>query len=231
MSCLSILLIDDQISTAAEVVQAISQQLPDYQLAIVKSMAEAVTAPEPADVILLNSILLADDPTGSISTLSRVYPDTFIILLQASLTEETVLPALAAGADDYVPLSEAGLMVLGRRLAGLALAANSSAATGETASLLNKSLTSLLANDQSLLALQMIGPDNRVLAWNQAMATFSGLSRETVIGTLIDDLPISPSNLSRLKDILDQARVSGKPFAISDYPLEDQHGQTRWGRI
>ena len=225
------MLIDDQISTAAEVVQAISQQLPDYQLAIVKSMAEAVTAPEPADVILLNSILLADDPTGSISTLSRVYPDTFIILLQASLTEETVLPALAAGADDYVPLSEAGLMVLGRRLAGLALAANSSAATGETASLLNKSLTSLLANDQSLLALQMIGPDNRVLAWNQAMATFSGLSRETVIGTLIDDLPISPSNLSRLKDILDQARVSGKPFAISDYPLEDQHGQTRWGRI
>lgn len=231
MTRLSILLIEEQISTAAEVAQVLCHELLDYRLAIVKSVAEAVAAPEPADVILLNSSLLTEDPPGTVSALTRSYPNSFIMLLQVASTEECLLSALAAGADDYIPLSEAGLVVLGRRLANLAMAAKPVVAAGGTNARPDRSLASLLAHDQSPLPLQIIGPDNRLLAWNQAMATFSGLSPETVGGTLIDELPISPGNLSRLKDILDQARVSGEPFAVSDYPLEDLQGRIRWGRL
>jgi DNA-binding NarL/FixJ family response regulator len=231
MTCLSILLIEEQISTAAEVAQVLCHELLDYRLAIVKSVAEAVAAPEPADLILLNSSLLTEDPTGTVSALTQSYPDSFIMLLQVASTEECLLSALAAGADDYVPLSDAGLVVLGRRLANLAVAKKPVAAAGAPDAMSGRALASLLAHDQSPLPLQIIGPDNRIVAWNQAMATFSGLNRAAAVGALIDELPISPRNLGRLKDILDQARVRGEPFAIADYPLEDLQGQSRWGRL
>ena len=232
MSGLSILLIDDQISTAAEVVQAVGQHLPEYSLAVAQGIGQAVAEPEAADIILLKSTLLTTDPAGCLSALRRSYPHTFITLLQATFDDDQLLPALAAGANDYIPFSAAGLVVLGRRLASLAFSAMPQPGATDTTDLAPiKALESVLGTAQSPLAVQMIGVDNLILAWNLAMERFSGLSQEAVIGRSIDDLPLSPTNLSRLKDILDQARITREPFTISDYPVEDQSGRTRWARI
>jgi len=57
------------------------------------------------------------------------------------------------------------------------------------------------------------------------------LHRQNIQGKRLDDLPISPQNLSRLKDILDQARVTGRPFTIPHYLLENQNKESRWLRV
>ena len=60
MNELAILLIDNQISVAAEIVRVVGEHLPGYRLSIVKGIAEAVAEPEPVDVILLNACMLDD---------------------------------------------------------------------------------------------------------------------------------------------------------------------------
>ena len=55
MRRLSILLIENKISVAATMVQAIGQYLASYRLMIVRDIAEALAEQEPAQVILLNS--------------------------------------------------------------------------------------------------------------------------------------------------------------------------------
>ncbi len=232
MNKLSILLIDNRISIAAEIVRVVGEHLPEYRLSIAKGIAAAVAEPERAQVILLDAGLL-DDLSPSLTLLKANYPETSIILLWKSEPERVLLEALAAGADDYVPLTEAGLLVLARRLAAFRLPQPDVQSVEKPLSRtpLNVTLDLALNDDNSPLIMQIIGADNRIQAWNQAMESFSGISREEVVGCLVEDLPISAGNLSRLKDILDQVRITNKSFTISDYPLEDRQGQTRWGRI
>jgi PAS domain S-box-containing protein len=225
MNSLSILLIDNQISTAAQIVQAVSPYLPEYRLSISRSVVEAIAEREPAQVILLSSTLLAEN-IDRLPSLVKSYPEATVLLLQETVDEEVLLTALVSGVADYVPLTQAGLQVLGRRLAASATSLKPYIKTP-----LDDTLEAMFDSSQSPLAMQLIGPDNRVLAWNKAMETFSGLEQAVVIGSVIDDLPLSARNLGRLKDILDQARITGEPFTISDFPLENPQGQTRWGRV
>jgi serine phosphatase RsbU (regulator of sigma subunit) len=68
---------------------------------------------------------LTSDASGQLASLAAVYPGTPVILLVEPVTggngsgEWLLLQALSAGATDYVTLSSAGLLTLGRRLAGL----------------------------------------------------------------------------------------------------------------
>ena len=121
MSRFSILIIENYVSVSAAITQMVSQHLFDYRLSIIKDVAEAITQPETADLILLNISQLPDDVSGTLASLGVTYPDVPIVLLREASVEaeciedEVLLTALSAGADDYVSLSEAGLLTLGRR--------------------------------------------------------------------------------------------------------------------
>ncbi|MBN1219122.1 MAG: GAF domain-containing protein [Anaerolineae bacterium] len=239
MNRFSILIIEEQLSIAAAISQVIGQHLVDYNLSIVKNVTAAINEPEPADLILLNDSQLADRPADTLASLRAVWPRIPVFLLHEDASEdrgqadETLLTALSAGADDYVLLSDAGLLTLGRRIARLYCQwQHQQQPVPQTglAPILNKPLGRILAGDTSQLAMQIIGPDNRVHTWNRAAEMFFGLKREIAIGQRVEDLPLSPQNLSRLKDILDQARITGKPFSIPNYPLDDSLSQTRWIR-
>ena len=240
MSRFSILIIGHHVSVAAAITQVVSQYLDDYRLSIIKEVVEAINTPEAADLILLNASQLSDNAANILTSLKRVYPDVTILLLREAsakdeqLEEEVLLTALSAGADDYVSLSKAGRLILRRRLTQLHndwQTRQSKKDESPPALTSNASLDIALVSDTSQLAVQIIGPDNRVRTWNQTAEVLLGLNREDAIGKLIEDLPLSAQNLNRLKDILDQARVTGESFSIPDYPLEDPHRETRWLRV
>jgi len=194
-------------------------------------MAEAIADREHALVILLNTIELAEDGPAALSKLKRIYPDAPIFLLHDFTTgdDSARLPELLkAGANDYVYLDEAGLLVLGRRLESLAQAGQTEKTTGPG---LSKLIGELFGSESSQLAVQVIGADNRVRVWNRAAETFFGLKQEQAIGQGLEDLPLSRRDLSRLKDILDQARVSGEVFSIANYPFDEKERQPRWSRV
>ncbi len=237
MNVFSILLIENQLCVAAAIVQVLGQHLASYRLSIASGIAEAITEQKPTQAILLDVSQLAGNVSGNLSSLKAAYPDTPIILLQESpfnkAEDEILLETLSAGVSDYVSLSEAGLLVLGRRLAALQTTWLDQQRSNAADIHLNigKILDQALASDTSQLAVQLIGSDNRVRVWNRAAETFFGLPQPSTIGCRIEELPLSASNLSRLKDILDQARVTGEPFSIPHYPLENQSGENRWVQV
>jgi PAS domain S-box-containing protein len=240
MNRFSILIIDNHVSVAATITQIVSQHLDDYRLSIIIEVDEVIDTPEAADLILLDASQLSDNAANILASLKGAYPDVTILLLREAspederLEEEALLAALSAGADDYVSLSETGKLILGRRLAQLHndwQARQGRKDESPPALTSSASLDKALTSDTSQLAVQIIGPDNRVHTWNQTAELLFGLKREDAVGTLIEDLPLSAQNLNRLKDILDQARVTGEPFSVPDYPLEDPHRETRWLRV
>jgi PAS domain S-box-containing protein len=234
MTRFSILLIENQISITAEIVRVLGQYLADYELSIARNVEEALAENGSPKVILLNICYLIGDVSGKLSALASLYADVSILLLQESPTEadDTLLEALTVHASDYVTLSEPGLVVLGRRLAALRQQwvdkLGGEIQTGPTS---DRFLDQILDSHSFQMAIQVIGPDNRVRAWNHAAETLFGLEREKAMGAYLEQLALPASNLSRLKDILDQARVMAEPFSIANYPLEDKTGEPRWIRV
>ncbi|RMF04590.1 MAG: response regulator, partial [Chloroflexi bacterium] len=214
MNHYAILLIEDQITITAQIVTELGRQLDHYRLSITRSVDEAEREHAPADVILLNLNLLGNDAAGPLERLSRLYPDAPIVLLAEGLagTDENLQRALAAGAVDFVPVSPAGLLVLGRRLAGLQQAAQSSPVIGP-------SLFRQINRDKSDLAFQVIGRDNRVKAWNKTAESLFGIAQADALDRRVDELPLHAADLSRLKDVLDHARAVQQPFVIPQYSL------------
>ncbi|MBN1993920.1 MAG: GAF domain-containing protein [Anaerolineae bacterium] len=240
MSRFSILIINNHLTVTAAITQAVGQHLDDYRLTILQDIAETVDQTETADLILLDlsqlSDNLSDNITDRLASVRAVYPETSLILLRQVSAEDVwhedkvLLAALAAGADDYVSLNRAGLLTLGRRIARLQNEWQQHH-TEEFPDLpLGEPLDRALASNTSPLAVQVIGPDDRVRTWNRTAEILFGVKREQVRGRRVENLPLSPENLSRLKDILDQARITGEPFSISNYPFEDPHRETRWIR-
>jgi len=232
MSQFSVRLIDKQIDTTAQIVAAISRRLSSYRLDIARTIDEAIHEAGLAHVILLNGALLDSDPAKQLSALAAAYPDIPILLIMPPLAagssaEATVLEALAHGASDYITLSKAGLIALGRRLLNLSEQRLSQAVPVP----LTDFMAHAVASDSSDLAVQLIGPDSRILAWNRAAETFFGLSQDQVLGCSIDQLPLPLDTLSRLKDMLDQVRATGQPFAIPLYALENNAANNRWVHV
>lgn len=239
MSRFSILLVENKISIATTIVQVVSQQLASYELWVARTVAEAIARQEAVHLLLVNVSQLSDDVSGTLSTLTESFSDTPIVVFQETAVEgneareKLLLKALSAGAHDYVSLSEVGLLVLGRRITALHTAwQNQQPEEKPQADMaFGELLYNALVGNASQLAVILIRSDNRVRVWNQAAEGFFGLKAEEAVGSPIDALPLSPQNLSRLKDILDQARAMGEPFSIPTYPMEDQHKKTRWVRV
>jgi sigma-B regulation protein RsbU (phosphoserine phosphatase) len=236
MTLYSILLIENQISIAAALAEAVSHSLTHYRLIITPELANALAEPEPAQVILLNIAQLAEDVCPKLSNLSAAYQDVPIILLhngQQPTAEENqkLLATLAWGAATYVPLSKDGLIALGKQLAAQQSAWQAQQAESELGLTANELLYQAIISDTSQLAIQIIGPDNRIRAWNRAAETLFGLNKQAFRAPLIESLALSPANLDRLKDFLDQTRSTGEPLFIPNFSLDSQHGDTHWVQL
>lgn len=237
MTLFSILLIESQISAAAAIVEAIGQHLPDYCLTVTPEIDQAVAESKPAHVILLNIRPLADEVCPKLSALSTAYPEASIILLHdaskptTEAEEQRLLEALAWGVATYVPLSKVGLVALAKQLAVLHAAWEAQQEQYEPNLTSGESLYQAIVSDSSQLAIQIIGPDNRIHAWNRAAEKLFGLTKQTLSAPLLESLPLSPANLSRLKDFLDQARSSGESLFIPNFSWEDQQGETYWVQL
>jgi PAS domain S-box-containing protein len=235
MNLFAILLIENMPLIAEAVVQAIGQHLSDYRLIITPGLAEAVAETEPTQVILLNVTRLAEDVCSNLNALSTIYPGAPIILLHdvsAPVTEteeQNMLDALAWGVTHYYPLTKIGLVALANQLAGQQSTwqAQQSEPTPTSSALLYQAIIS----DTSQLAIQIVGLDNRIRAWNRAAEILFGLNTQHFGSFLIESLPLSPPNLSRLKDILEQVRSSGEPLFIPNFALEKQQGETYWVQL
>jgi serine phosphatase RsbU (regulator of sigma subunit)/PAS domain-containing protein len=229
MTTLSVLLVDNQISSAATIVEAISEYLTHYELSVIKSARDALIDTEAIpQVVLLRVTNLDDHEQNRLSFLTLAYPQAIIILIvppEFIPEDPKLLTALKNGVDDFVPFSEAGLISLGRRLARLQ---KQQIPNPEA---LDLSFLTALNNQGSDLAVQGIGPDNRIHTWNPGAEVLFELPQESVIGSTIDNLAMPRNSIIRLKDILDQARTTGHPFTIDQFPLQDSRDQRRWARV
>lgn len=236
MTLYSILLIENQISIAAALAEAVSQALTYYRFIVTPQLANALAEPEPVQVILLNIAQLADDICSKLSKLSAAYHDAPIILLHSGQPptaeeEQKLLAALAWGAATYVPLSKIGLVALGKQLAVQHDAWQAQQAEPELGLTSNELLYQAIVSDTSQLAIQIIGPDNRIRAWNRAAETLFGLNKRAFRTPLIESLPLSPANLDRLKDFLDQTRSTGEALFIPNFSLDGRNGDTHWVQL
>jgi GAF domain-containing protein/CheY-like chemotaxis protein len=237
MQKFSILIIQDHISLTAAITQVASEHLDEYTLAICQNVSEAIEQPEIAHLILLDiAQLTAGTAADVLASLNKGYPNTPLFLIQKTETgdQDALLAALAAGPYDYVTLSEAGLLSLGRRLVELKRNWQNDSYAKPTGAKLRPdiSLDAILADDISAqLAIQIFDSENIVQSWNQVALALYDLQHHQVQGKHLDVLPLAPRNLSRLKDILDQARVTRTSFTIPHFLLENANQESRWLRV
>lgn len=226
MPIFSILLIENQISVSTTVATTLTQHLTNYRLSIARNIPEALSEPGLFQVILLNISHLKQPPAATLAALAERHRQALIMLLVAE-TESTlpaiVHEALQAGADDYVVLSETGLLALSHRLELLHNRSPQPALEVAIASAFNDASSQLMA--------LFIDTNERLLSWNQAAATFFGLENAGGASLTLDELALSSNNLLRFKDILDQGRASGQPFFIPTCPFDTPQGQIRWARV
>lgn len=226
MKPLSILLIQNQITAAADFVATLGQHLASYCLDIARDVPEVVADPRPADVVLLSIEQIANPLHHTISTLTQLYPQALLIVLAPPAVDDAcLLEAIQAGAADYAVLSAPGLLALARRLATL-LRQTEAARPPQTEATI---LAELLVGDESALGTIRFDAAHVVQSWNAAAARLFGLTPGQVEGRPVDELPLPLADISRLKDVLDQAQTTLTPFNIDDYPLET--ASTEPGRL
>ncbi len=240
MAIFSLLLIEPKISVAATVVQTINQHLPNHSLIITKDINQILAKPEPADIILLAALQVTGESRHLLKNLHQTYPNKPVILLHSPAEpplsddqENDLLQALSTDNSEYISLSKIGLTLLGKRLNTLQLAWQERQLHQDfhQATPSGESVYQAIIGDSSQLAIQLIGPDNRILAWNLAAERLFGLKKSSLSGPLIENLPLSPANLDRFKDILDQVRSSGEPLFLSNFPLVNRLGETHWVQL
>lgn len=234
MSPFSVRLIQNHIDMSAQVVTALSDHLTSYSLSIVTDIYEATSEPEPAQVILLNSSQLSNPPDAELACLAAAYDFVPIFLLVPEIGQDLenyhiLSEALKHGASDYVTLSETGLMLLGRRLRVLQREWLNRQRQETTS--LGELLAQAISNDKSELPIQLFGSGHRVKAWNSASETFFQIDRADAEGHPIDQLPLSAGDLSRIKDVIDQARSTRQPFFIPFLALKGQKSSAPWVNI
>lgn len=227
MTIPSILIIENNIANIVHLTKTLSEYMDSYTLAIARDINEAVVTPKVAQIILLNASQLYPNLTTNLSLVIATYPQTHLILLippSFSLEEQETLlhEALHGGVEDYVMLSPVGLISLGRRLVK---------DYGYTADAERDTLSQLINEATSKLGLQGIGPDNHIRTWNQAAEYLFGLAQSEVLGQPLDTLPLPTDDLTRLQEIVAQARTTAEPFWLPDYALPAQAEQKRWGQV
>ncbi len=226
MQKFSILLIENKISITAQIVSTICWHLNSYALSITRDISEAISnswiSP---DLILLDISQLENDLSKLLSSLISAYPHAPILLLTSNPKDEAfLLETLSQGASDYSDLSEAGLLTLGRRLAvwhdNWEKQASQDISTG------SHPFYKAISDDVSPFAIQLIDAANYIRAWNRASETLFGVKAETIINHHIDKSPLSMYDISRLKDLLDQAHSTKRPFFLPLYHLEGTQTDT-----
>ncbi len=122
MNKFSVLIIEDQLSATTKIVTAIGQHLVEYSLSVTRNIANALKHPESVNVVLWNVPSFTPEVEQQLVSLTQLYPDTPIVLVlsaEATRQEADLLKALKIAVKDYVTFSEAGLLILGRRLTDL----------------------------------------------------------------------------------------------------------------
>jgi serine phosphatase RsbU (regulator of sigma subunit)/GTP-sensing pleiotropic transcriptional regulator CodY len=215
MNQFSILLIENNISVTADIVTTTSNTLTGCTLAIARNIPEAISENHAADMVLVDLALLGQP--SQLDRLTENYSTApLILLVQPNSAEAVLYEALQAGASDYVHLSRAGLLSFGRRLTELynhwvdTKASNS----------FGRPVIDAINNDPSPLAIQLIDANDRVLAWNETMADLFKVPYQEAVGKMVKDLPLPAPDISRLKDLLDQARSTQSSFHVTDFALE-----------
>ncbi len=213
----SVLLIENNLAVTASIVEAMGQHLESFRLSVDRNIAEAVEENDPANVVLLDLRQLTPAPAQDLSLLQKTCAAAPIFLLAEAevAASELLRQAMLAGATDFFTLSPAGLLGLGRRLAQLHQQLNNSLPPAT-------SLEYAFNPNDTPLAVQIIGPNNRIKFWNRAAAAIFKLNETQVLQRRVDELPLNPVDLARLKDIIDQARTTNAPFFVPHYPFEEQ---------
>lgn len=120
MKHITITLISNNSSIAANVVTAIGEGIPNYALSVAKQAQELLTETESPEVILY--ALPANPSLTMITALAEQHPQiSMILLLPPTFNQDTLMEFLCNGATDYAHLSDAGLLGLSRRLSDLNL--------------------------------------------------------------------------------------------------------------
>lgn len=224
-SSFSLLLIEPTLTAAAMVAESVGLHLDDCRLNIVSHLEDALSEVEAADIILLNARQAVANNLDGLTALKHLHPAAKIILLQPASdpVPDDALAAALSLADDYVAVSPVGMLALGRRLAEYRAIAGEIPPPETTAPVLSY----LLSADSSPLGVQIVGSENRILAWNRVLENKTGLHRADVLGRRLDDLPLAPATRSALQNALRKARRQETPFVVSSLPLVDPQGYTR----
>lgn len=208
----TIRLIQNDIDQTVHLVGLISQQFSSYTLSIARELCQAIHEPEPVNVILLNVTELANPVAGNLAALAQAYhhPPT-ILLVPPDAAENVVVEALKHGADDYVTLSAAGQLILTRRLAALYQDWLAQPPSSLAVNLPEHSSLEAATEPATIT----IGADYRVKAWNSAAGVVFGLTESDAPDRSLHELSLSSEKLSRFKDLVDQARVGGRPLSVA----------------
>lgn len=208
----TIRLIQNDIDLTAQLVRLIGQQFSSYTLSVARELCQAISEPEPVDVILLNAAALADPVAGDLAALAQAYDyPPILLLVPPDAAENIVLEALEHGADDYIPLSAAGKLVLTRRLAALYQAWLEEQISSLPASLAEPSPTESEVDPATVT----ISADYCLKAWNSAAERLLGITEAAGPERSLHDLSLSAERLSRFKDLVDQTRSSGRAVFVS----------------
>ena len=113
-SSIRVLLVDDH-QLLTDALSGLLQREPDIEIVgVAGTVAEARAATrQPMDVVLMDYLL--PDGTGAEATreIKRRWPSARVIVLTAVSDDETMLDAVAAGADGYLTKEKAGKEVVG----------------------------------------------------------------------------------------------------------------------
>lgn len=212
---ISILLIENQICVVADVVKALAHHVESFRLTMATTLTEVIEDRPPADAVLVGLSQLAQDPGGQLTLVAEQYPQSLLVVLAApdSINDDRLAQALQAGTAEFVPLSKAGLLSLGRRLA---------VATHPAAPALPETLAEIFDSGLAPAAIQIIDADNRIKYWNQTAEQLFGLPAAETVGRQVDQISLNPVDLSRLKDMIDQARTGKEPFRVRQYSPENR---------
>jgi PAS domain S-box-containing protein len=209
MTKISILLIEDDLATTTRVVKALLRQIDNAVINVFHNVVEAVQQRPDADILLVNVAVF--EPR-----LAQAFPEVIKIgLLAEHSHNDALLAQLDAGFDDLAMLTPAGLAVLGRRIAEMSEPWNPDEWV----------LLDQLAAENSQLGVIAFDAGNYVSLWNKAAAEHFGVSQQWVLNRHIDKLPLTSTDLSRIKDVLDQARGTEAPFVINPFVLDRHLGK------
>jgi len=120
MTIFTIILIENDINTAAQIISSVGYNLTEYRFSIAKQLEWVINEPEDGDIVLINLAQLAElSLEEALTTLQQCYPYAPLVALVSPDCDETrLITSLTLGITDYVELTKPGLLALRQRMQG-----------------------------------------------------------------------------------------------------------------